>query len=190
MRTLVFLLLCTLLSACATSQWASQPTPIIPATAFRAVAGESKSWKGTLTYRNYADGQSVSIPSNLRLERKPPAGPPTTLAIYDWMTGYDEAPHANSAATFAIVQGGRALQNGDTTEPIVAYASTPTLDDAAQATRVIITQFVGQDDSRPATIRKIYTLSPRTFSVQKLVRYDDARAAMFFERHIYRWSQE
>ncbi len=162
--------------------------PKVSAATFRAVA--EVTWRGTLTYRNYSDGKSVSIPSNVRLERQPPSGPPTTLGTYKWMTGYDDEPHVDSATVFSIIEGGRALQFGETIERVVAFTRTPSTDEASFAlgTRVVITEHAGEDDNRPATIRKVYTLSSHTFSVQKLIRWNDSDH--FIERHIYRWSRE
>jgi hypothetical protein len=163
-------------------------SPQVSAPTFRAVA--EVTWRGTLTYRNYSDGKSVSIPSNVRLERQPPSGPPTTLGTYKWMTGYDDEPHADSATMFSIIEGGRALQFGETIERVVAFTRTPSTDQASFAlgTRVIITEHIGEDDEKPATIRKVYTLLSHNFSVQKLVRVQGNDH--FFERHIYRWSRE
>lgn len=129
-------------------------------------------WKGTLTYLNYTDSKPVTIPSTFKL----------TKAADGWLfaIGYDEEPHANSASFLQLVDAGEVLKNGDTSERIVGRTT--------QGDRVIITtELTGEDDNKPASIRKVYSIAPAAFSIQKLVKFTDG--GDWFERHIYRWTR-
>lgn len=137
-----------------------------------------KPWKGTLTYRNYSDGKSVTIPSTLLVTR---ADTPTNAdSAFNFAIGYDEEPHANSASRLDVREQGKVIALGDSVERVVSHARVG--NDV-----VIITQSTGEDDSKPATIRKVYTIAARAFSMQKLVKFEGQ--AEFFERHIYRWTR-
>lgn len=165
-----------------------QSSPRVTAPMFQMLLGET--WTGNLTYRDYTTNTSVVIPCTLQLEKEQPSGPPTTLATYKWMTGYNDEPHANSATRFALLHGGRTLENGDNIERVVAVASTPSGSETefGSSTIVVITEHESTDDNRTATVRKVYVISSHAFSVQKLVRV--AGEPTSFERHIYRWTRE
>jgi hypothetical protein len=141
-------------------------------------------WKGTLTYRNYSDGQWVTIPCNVRIAAE---DKPETLPRYTWSTSYTDEPHADGATIVRLDQAARTIVMGDVTERIVAMASTP--ETSGSLTHVIVTEFAGEDDARPATIRKVYTMGAKVLSVQKLVRWDGS-SRDFIERHVYRWHRE
>lgn len=129
-------------------------------------------WTGTLTYLNYTDSQPVTIPSTFKL----------TKAADGWLfaIGYNEEPHANSAVSFKLLDGGATIANGDTTEHVEGRRVV--------GNRIEITTIsTGIDDNKPASIRKVYSIAPAAFSMQKLVKFADG--SDWFERHIYRWTR-
>jgi hypothetical protein len=134
---------------------------------------EGAPWAGTLTYIDYATGKATTIPSTLRVE---PLGP----GAWRWSIGYSDEPHADSTSTVRVVDDEAAVMYDDTREPVVHRSRDG-------ATTEIITEFTGEDDSRPATIRRKYLFSAHEFSVRKLVRHADAPD--FFKRHEYRWTR-
>jgi hypothetical protein len=135
----------------------------------------SSIWKGTLTYLDYTSNKPTTIPSTFKLTQATDSSFAWNFAI-----GYDEEPHANSATRLELQDFGRVLQLGDTAETV--------LSSIRQGNRVdIATEFTAEDDNKPATIRKVYIISPNAFSMQKLVKFADQPD--FFERHIYQWSR-
>ena len=149
-----------------------QLEPRIEADDFNTLLPTASPWSGTLTYLDYTANKPVTIPSTFKLTK---AGTGWNFAI-----GYDEEPHANSASPLRLVDAGHALQTGDVTERVLSRVT--------QGDRIVITtESTGEDDRRPATIRKVYTISSRAFSLQKLVKFTGD--ADFFERHIYRWTR-
>jgi hypothetical protein len=141
-------------------------------------------WKGTLTYRNYSDGEWVTIPCNVRVAAE---HSPQTRAQYTWSTSYTDEPHADGATLVTVDAVGRTISMGDVQEQIVAMTGTPY--SLGSQTEVLVTEFAGEDDARPATIRKVYTIGAKVLSVQKLVRWDGS-SRDFIERHVYRWHRE
>lgn len=180
MRTLVLsvVLVSTLLVSCAARPASMTRPSELVAYDFGFLLPAGKPWKGTLTYRNYSDGTSATIPSTLLVTR---ADTPTNAdSAFNFAIGYDEEPHANSASRLEIREQGKVIALGDSVERVVSHERVG--DDV-----VIVTQSTGEDDNKPATIRKVYTISARAFSLQKLVKFEGQTE--FFERHIYRWSR-
>lgn len=139
---------------------------------FNVLLPAGAGWTGTLTYLDYTANKPVTIPSTFKL----------TKADTGWLfaIGYDDEPHANSASPLRLAEAGEALQNGDTTERVLGRVK--------QGERVVITtELSGEDDGKPASIRKVYTISSSAFSLHKLVKF--AGDADVFERHIYRWTR-
>jgi hypothetical protein len=187
----------SLAAACSSPKTASPTVSTVPAS--RATSDrvlpedlamlEGDLWRGTLTYLNYKEPTRSSIPSNLRVSK-------STDGTWMWATGYDEEPHANSAAAVLLEQGGTVLVSGkdSTRERVIERTAmyrgdgAPTEENfAKREARVvrIVTESSGQDDNRAATIRRVYVISAREFSVEKLVRFEGTE--VFFERHVYRW---
>lgn len=129
-------------------------------------------WKGTLTYLDYAASKPVTIPSTFKL----------TKADNGWLfaIGYDEAPHANSDISFKLLDGGANVASGDTREQV---QSRRTVGDRIEITTISS----GTDDNKPASIRKVHSISPATFSLQTLVKFADGGG--WFERHAYHWTR-
>jgi hypothetical protein len=170
------------LVGCTATQATSQPTRTPELLAydfgFLLPIPTNSPWKGTLTYRNYTDNQSVTIPSTFLLTRADSSTPDTPA--FNFAIGYDEEPHANSASLLEIRDQGTTIAQGDSIERVQSHQRVGD-------NIIIVTESTGTDDSKPATIRKVYTIALRSFSIQKLVRFDGTPD--FFERHTYRWSR-
>jgi hypothetical protein len=130
-------------------------------------------WTGTLTYLDYTSNDQRTIPSTLLVTR---AGE----AAWNIAIGYDEEPHANSSANFSLERNGSTIVSGDERLDVVSREST------AEGVR-IVARTQGEDDKRPATIEKVYTISPTRFTLEKRVKF--AGQTDFFRRHIYQWQR-
>jgi hypothetical protein len=135
---------------------------------------QGAAWTGTLTYRDYSTDARTSIKSGLRLDRLAAAA--SGEARWALRISYADEPHANSADTITLATTGRIFRGASVTERAV-------LPDGRVR---IVTEEDGTDNDRPARIRLVYLVGPRTASIQKLVRYGDAA---YFERHIYEWTR-
>lgn len=140
-------------------------------TEFDSLAGET--WRGNLTYVDYSSNKLVTIRSTLRVTKVKPG-------VWTFATGYDDEPHADGASEVRLEDGGRYINNGDTTERVISRVERG---DQVQVT----TESAGQDDSRPATIRKTYSVSRAKFSIRKMVKLQDA--SEYFMRHEYSWTR-
>lgn len=130
-------------------------------------------WRGTLTYLNYGSDKLSTIPTSLLVAR-------TGEAAWSWATGYDDEPHADSASEVRLIEGGQAIQSGDTIERVVSRVR--------EGDRLsFMTEHADADDNRPATIRREYRIGPGEFSIRKLVKYEGE--GDFFQRHEYRWKR-
>ncbi len=135
-------------------------------------------WKGTLTYRNYSDNKSITIPSTFLLTRVDTENHANAAFIF--AIGYDEEPHANSASRLEIREQGKVIALGDSIERVISHER---VGDGV----VIVTQSTGTDDNKPASIRKVYSIAPAACSMQKLVKFADG--GDWIERHVYRWTR-
>lgn len=131
-------------------------------------------WRGTLTYLDYGSGKRTSIPSTLLVEKRPPTpeGPCWSVAF-----GYTDEPQANSAEELVLREKGRMLG----TERVIERA------DLSDGSIRLITEEAGEDDGRSALFRRVYTLGPRSCTIQKLVKPEGA--AELFERNVYSWTR-
>lgn len=175
---LTALLVATLFVGCATRPASVARPPELVAYDFGFLLPAGEPWRGTLTYRDYSTDNSVTIPSTLLVTR---ADTPTNAdSAFNFAIGYDEEPHANGASRLEVREQGKVIALGDSVEGVVSHARVG--DDV-----VIITQSTGEDDAKPAMIRKVYTIAARAFSLQKLVKFEGQNE--FFERHTYRWTR-
>lgn len=148
------------------------PEPAAQPTDFDALVDHR--WSGTLTYLDYTSAKNTTIRSTLRVRTAKPASGIWSIAI-----GYDDEPHADAASEFRLIDNGAAIKNGDTTERVISRSQSL---DAIE----IVTEHLGKDDSKPATIRKTYRIAANAFSITKRVKFADGD---FFQRHEYRWTR-
>lgn len=143
----------------------------IAATDFDALSAAT--WNGTLTYLDYSSGRSTTIRSTLRVER-------VGEGAWRFAVGYNDEPHADGADEWRLEDAGRALRSGDSVERVVSRHEA--------AGRVeITTEQHGEDDGKPATIRRVRVIAARECSLAKFVRFDGSQE--FFRRHEYRWAR-
>jgi hypothetical protein len=138
-----------------TAKGAPQSSAVVLPSDFARLEGDA--WHGTLTYVDYSTNKPVTIPCSLRVSR---AG----NDAWNWATGYDDEPHANSDSIVRIIDGGLAINRAGAVERVVTRVAT-----AAGEVR-IVTEYEGQDNDLPATIRNEYTISKTQFFVGKRVR--------------------
>ena len=129
-------------------------------------------WSGTLTYLDYRSNKKVSIPTNLIVR---PNGEDKWSWVFEYR--YPDEPKANSEEIVRLSKDGKTI-NG---EVVLERTSLP------DRTVRFVTEKKGQDNNRPAVIRFTYSLSAKTFSIKKEVRYEDEN--QFFERNEYFWKR-
>lgn len=130
-------------------------------------------WRGALTYLNYGSNELSTIRSTLLVAN-------VSEGVWSWATGYNDEPHADSASEVRLIDSGAAIQSGDTIERVISRTQRGTSTE-------LTTEHQGTDDNRPATIQRVYEISPKQFSIRKLVRFDGE--PKFFERHAYTWTR-
>ena len=146
-------------------------TTLIQSTDFDPLAGPV--WSGTLTYLDYTSNKSTTIRSTLLVKSISPG-------VWTWATGYNDEPDANSSSDVRVIEKGAAIQSGDTVERVVSRVRRG-------ENVTITTQHDSTDNNRPATIQRVYVISPGRFSIRKLVKVEGE--SEFFERHVYNWSR-
>lgn len=132
-------------------------------------------WTGTLTYLDYTSNKHTTIRSTLRVRTDKPSSGIWSIAI-----GYDDEPHANAASELRLIDDGTAINSGDNTERVISRAQSP---EALE----IVTEHAGTDNTKPATIRKTYRISDKSFSITKRVKFTGS--SDFIQRHEYRWTR-
>ncbi len=133
-------------------------------------------WKGTLTYKDYGSGNSVSIKTT----------------IYGWMKDhqrrgrtwklkfeYPEEPDHSTKENWTISKDGTMINQAKIVEK----------KKLADGSLKIVLEEKGIDgnDNKPCTIRKVIELNSHSFTIAKLVRFDDEKE--FFQRHIYQFTR-
>lgn len=151
--------------------------PAFVAADFDGLVG-AKAWKGTLEYLDYTSGKLTTIRSSLLVQRAPAAGadPAWSVAL-----GYDDEPKADSASLLTMLEGGAAIRSGDSVERVISRHMDGDICD-------VMTESRGQDDNKPATIRRAFRFGKGEFAIRKLVKFEGA--AEFIKRHEYRWTRE
>ena len=139
-------------------------------------SASANDWRGTLTYRDYGTGKSVRL--NTAMRGQMPRADQLILAF-----DYEEPnkSHVFGADTLAVGSDGTRLRWDGTDFAVIARQRLPD-----QTLRLVL-EGQGRDNDQPATIRKILTLSPRQFTLQKEVRYESGIA--FFQRHHYQFTR-
>jgi hypothetical protein len=112
-------------------------------------------WSGTLTYLDYQNGNSFSMPVGLRIVQTEETNK------FTFYFSFPDEPHANSEETVSISDDGTML-NG---EPVI---SKRLLEDGNLE---IVTESMGTDDDQPATIRHTYIIGADVFITRKDVRF-------------------
>lgn len=133
-------------------------------------------WTGTLTYKDYSSGYSATIKT----------------VIYGWMKDhqrrdrvwklkfeYPDEPDHGTKENWTISKDGKMINKAKIVEK----------QKLADGTLRIVLEEKGKDgnDNKPCTIRKVIALNSNSFSITKLVRFDDEKE--FFQRHIYQMTR-
>lgn len=158
----------------AIAQRASVPSTIT-ATDLRPLLGAE--WQGSLTYRDYGNQQLVTLPTQLRVTQ---ATPQELTLRYDY-----REPNGN------VVQGTDRLRlqaNGTQLEWDGLLMQVQRKQQLPAHTLQLELLGEGQDNNRPATIRRTVLLAARRYSVRKEVRF--AGDTTFLLRHEYQFQQQ
>lgn len=164
------LFISTLLLTSAVFGGALPGSPTIKGTDLQQLTG--RQWVGTLTYLDYGRNKKVSIPVTLDVTRSTKDNLTWTFTMR-----YPDEPKANNPDEVAISKDGRTLDG----ETVVERMSLPA------ETVKIVTEKSGTDNDKPALFRFTYTISLRSFSIRKEVRYEGT--SEFFERNEYQWKR-
>jgi hypothetical protein len=113
------------------------------------------SWSGTLTYINYSDGTPFSMPVGLSIVQTEDAN------NFTFYFSFPDEPEADSEETVSISGDGTML-NG---EPVI---SKRLLEDAILE---IVTESMGKDANKPATIRHTYIIGEDVFVTREDVQF-------------------
>lgn len=110
-------------------------------------------WSGELMYMDYTSGSETRIPATLVVR---------TLDERRWLVafGYPDEPNANDTDTLRLSDDGRVLDD-------LAVMRVRELKNGL--VRIVLEQDA-EDDSRPARIRKIWTIGTTTCTLRKEVR--------------------
>lgn len=129
-------------------------------------------WKGTLTYLDYKDNKETTIPANTLIEI---AGKQS----FDQYVFYSAEPDKNARTRYKIKEQGMMLNDKRVT------GRTQLPDGSLQITM----ESTGTDgnDNKAAAFQHILIISPSTFSVTKMVKFNEEEG--YFRRHIYSFSR-
>lgn len=130
-------------------------------------------WKGTLTYVDYSSGKRTTIKSSLVVQ--PVMGRP---GAWEVRIGYSDEPEKDEGEVYSLTPDGTMLRD----ERVVQR------EQQADGSIRVVTEIDDADDNAPATLRRVYTLGPRSCSIQKLVRRRGETD--FIERNVYRWTRD
>ncbi len=133
------------------------------------------SWVGTLTYLDYKTNQPYTMPSNTTFKQSK-----NNLNIYLRSISYSNEPKANQKDSMII-------SNDETMLDDYKIISNKKLQDDAIE---IIGEKNGVDgnDNKPATIRRIFTISSNIFINQKQVMFNGTNNWII--RHTYRFRKQ
>lgn len=138
--------------------------PRVTAADFSILAGAG--WSGSLSYRDYSSNKEQEIPVEVQFDE-----PRSRKVVY--RIKYPGESKYNAIESLKWSRDGRKL-NG---KMIVSREQAPS------GTTVLVTQFDGEDDDRPAEIRMTYSLNPNALSISKFVRFEGQ--ADFLRRNAY-----
>lgn len=142
--------------------------PRLEALDFKPAQGD---WKGQLRYLDYTSDTLRTIPASARLLMDEPGG-------FDLYIFYAEEPSKNDRSAYRVEAEGTRV-NGMT---LVEKRDSA-------GTRILVFDEEGLDgnDKRPATIRRIWQVSPQRFAIIKQIRWKGE--TVFFERHRYQFAR-
>lgn len=126
------------------------------------------SWQGTLTYLDYTSNVKTVIPANVDIQQ-------IKVGVFTFSNQFPKEPHVKWTDTVAISKDG--MWYGK-----VKVVSKKQL---ADGTLVFITEENGNDDKKPALLRRTYTISPNKYSVVKDVKFDGSNE--WINRHEYKY---
>ncbi|MCC3153501.1 hypothetical protein Q3A66_11730 [Hymenobacter sp. BT770] len=133
-------------------------------------------WQGSLTYLDYSSGKTVKLNTTMRGEM---AGPNQLLLHFD----YEEPNkrHVLGTDTLTLARDGAHMRWDKSDFTIQAKQWLP------EQTLRLVLEGPGQDDNRPATIRKTITLGRHQFYVKKEVSFSNGQASL--QRHEYQFNR-
>jgi hypothetical protein len=126
-------------------------------------------WVGTLVYLDYGSGKRTEIKSNLNVVKK-------SDGVWTFEYVYPDEPKANGSSDVALADNGKTF-NGQTV----------TSKQRRDGTLQIVTTKDGDDNSKKATFRYTYSITPKAFSIRKEVQY--VGGSEWFERNTYTWTR-
>lgn len=132
-------------------------------------------WTGELMYIDYDDGTPGTIPATLLFE---PLGDGRWRIGY----GYTEEPHADEQDTVALGLDGRTFDGRTVMD--VTYPAPDSV--------VIMLRITGEDDNRPASISKKWTIGQHRCTVRMEVMFLETAttpAGVPLFRHEYRFQR-
>jgi hypothetical protein len=136
---------------------------------FATLAGDG--WRGALRYLDYSSHTEKRIPVEMRFDE-----PGKRTVVYH--IRYPGETQYNASEKLKWSGDGRRL-NG---KPLVTRSRE------ADGTLILVTEFDGKDDNRPAEIRMTYSFNASALTISRDVRFEgDAR---FFRRNTYELRRE
>lgn len=129
-------------------------------------------WKGTLTYLDYSSNKSETINANVLVEVK-------GSGKYYISFSYTDEPKYNGKEKFVIKENGTMVNNKKVIEKT-------TLPDGSVR---IVLESRGKDgnDHKMATFREILLIAANSFSITKMVKFDEG--GEYFERNRYAFAR-
>lgn len=146
---------------------ASSQENIITASDFTPLIGTG--WKGNLTYTDYTSGKFTVIPAELSVSQ-------INDTSFELFIKFPYEPHANSADTIHILNGGTYLDN----EKIVSVQRS-------EGTTTITAETIGTDNNKPAQFKFTYSINSDEFIIMKEVKNDDSPG--YFVRNKYMFNK-
>jgi hypothetical protein len=134
------------------------------------------SWKGTLTYKDYKSGYSETIKTTLYGSMQSKKRKSRTWIL---QFDYPDEPDHGSKENWTMSKDGKMINKAKLIEKTML----------ADGTLKIVLDEKGKDgnDNKPCTIRKVIALNSHSFTITKLVRFDDEKE--FFQRHVYQFTR-
>lgn len=130
---------------------------------------DNTSWEGKLTYKNYSDGNQISIPTTLQFNISEKAIETSLQYTYE--------PDRNIKSKTRINKNGRYFGKEEVVEKIIH----------PDGSFKIITTYKGKDDNKKALIFMTYQLKSNEYAITKEVQFLDTEER--FVRHKYQYTK-